>query len=176
MNRTEKDNIVQQLRNTFQEKKSALLIDYTGLSVPDATDLRRQILEAKSSFQVVKNRLALRAIGDTPAEGVKEYFQGATAIVFTDEDPVAVAKVVKSFMGERPSMKFKAGFVEGQTISADQVGSLADMPSRPELLSKLMFLARAPLMGLAGALQGPLRGLASVLKQLEEQKGETKEG
>ncbi|MDA2939008.1 50S ribosomal protein L10 [Acidobacteria bacterium AH-259-A15] len=172
MKRVEKESVVEKLNKTFRENESVLLINFTGINVSDATDLRRKICEAGSNYQVVKNRLALRAIEDTSLETLKAHFQGPTAIAYTGGDPVVLAKVLKEFMSHHPEMAFKAGVVEGRTISATDVGSLAEMPSRTELLTKLSFLLNAPLTGLAAALQSPLRGLASVLKQLEEKKKE----
>ncbi|MFQ5928165.1 MAG: 50S ribosomal protein L10 [Acidobacteriota bacterium] len=172
MKRVDKESVVEKLNKTFRENKSVLLINFTGINVPDATDLRRKISEAGSAYQVVKNRLALRAIEDTSLETLKVHFQGPTAIAYTGGDPVALAKVLKEFMSDHPGMTFKAGVVEGRTISATDVESLAEMPSRTGLFTKLSFLLNAPLRGLAAALQSPLRRLVSVLKQLEEKKKE----
>jgi len=176
MNRSEKQTFVEDLNKTFKASTSVLLINFEGVNVLAQSELRREISKVDSSYQVIKNRLALRAVEDTSLEVLREHFQGPTAIAYTGGDPVALAKVLKDFIRDHPSVAFKAGVVEGKTFSASDVERLAKMPSRPELMSKLVYLLNAPLVRLATALQSPLRGLASVLKQLAEQKQARGEG
>ena len=176
MNRTEKQTFVEDLNKTFKASTSVLLINFEGVNVLAQSELRREISKVDSSYQVIKNRLALRAVEDTSLEVLREHFQGPTAIAYTGGDPVALAKVLKNFIRDHPSVAFKAGVVEGKTFSASDVERLAKMPSRPELMSKLVYLLNAPLVRLATALQSPLRGLASVLKQLAEKKQASGEG
>ncbi len=160
----------------FTASTSVLLINFEGINVLAQSELRREISKVDSGYQVIKNRLALRAVEDTSLEVLREHFQGPTAIAYTGGDPVALAKVLKDFIKSHPSVAFKAGVVEGKTFSASDVELLAKMPSRPELMSKLVYLMNAPLLRLATALQSPLRGLASVLKQLAEKKQASGEG
>ena len=176
MNRTEKQTFVEDLNKTFKASTSVLLINFEGVNVLAQSELRREISKVDSCYQVIKNRLALRAVEDTSLEALREHFQGPTAIAYTGGDPVALAKVLKNFIRDHPSVAFKAGVVEGKTFSASDVERLAKMPSRPELMSKLVYLLNAPLVRLATALQSPLRGLASVLKQLAEKKQASGEG
>jgi len=173
MNRDQKQSLVEELNKTFKANKSILLIHFKGVNVLDETDFRRQISKVDSGYQVVKNRLALRALQETSLEQLREHFKGPTAIAYTVGDPVALAKVVKRFIREHPEVTFKAGVVEGKVFSASEVELLAKMASRPELLAKLVFLLNAPLVRLVTALQSPLRGLASVLKQLAEKTEKT---
>jgi large subunit ribosomal protein L10 len=170
MNRTEKESAIEDLNKTFKTSTSVLLINFEGVNVSAQSDLRREVSKVESGYQVIKNRLALRAVEDTSLADLREHFQGPTAIAYTGGDPVALAKVLREFISDHPTVAFKAGVVEGKTFSASEVELLAKMPSRPELLSKLVYLLNAPLVRLATALQSPLRGLASVLKQLEEKK------
>lgn len=173
MDRSEKQQVVDQLNRTFAESQGVLLVSFTGVNVPDATELRRKITKLGSSYQVIKNRLALRAAGDTPLDALKESFTGPTAIAYTTGDPVALAKVLKDFSKDHPGVAFKGGVLGKEQLTAEQVLALAEMPSREELISKLLFLLQAPLRNLAAALQAPLRDLGSVLKQLEKVKKET---
>ena len=175
MNRGQKQSLVEELNKTFKASKSVLLINFTGVNVSEETELRRQISKVESGYQVVKNRLALRAVQETSLEPLREHFQGPTAIAYTVGDPVALAKVLKEFISHHPGVTFKAGLVEGKAFSASDVELLAKMASRPQLLSKLVFLLNAPLVRLVTTLQSPLSGLASVLKQLEEKKKESGE-
>ena len=170
MNRVQKQSVIEELNKTFKANKSILLIHFKGVNVLEESELRRQISKVDSGYQVVKNRLALRALQETSLEQLREHFQGPTAIAYTLEDPVALAKVVKRFIRNHPDVTFKAGYVEGKVFSASDVEDLAKMASRPEQLAKLVFLLNAPLVRLVTALQSPLSGLASVLKQLAEKK------
>ena len=172
MNRAEKKNLVSQLNKTFKENSSILLVKFAKVNVPDETELRREIAQTGSRYQVVKNRLALLAAKDTSLAEIQEHFEGPTAIVYTAGDPVALAKTLKQFIKSHPAVAFKAGLVEGKCVSSEEVLNLAEIPSRTELLSKLLFLLNSPLTTLASALQSPVRGLTSVLRQLEEKKRE----
>ena len=162
--------MVADLNKMFKANTSVLLINFEGVNVSAQSELRREISKVDSGYQVIKNRLALRAVEDTSLEPLREHFQGPTAIAYTGGDPVALAKVLKLFISAHPSVAFKAGVVDGKTFSASDVELLAKMRSRPELLSKLVYLLNAPLVRLATTLQSPLRGLASILKQLGEKK------
>ncbi len=162
--------MVEDLNRMFKANTSVLLINFEGVNVLAQSELRREISKVDSGYQVIKNRLALRAVEDTSLEALREHFQGPTAIAYTGGDPVALAKVLKLFINAHPSVAFKAGVVDGKTFSASDVELLAKMRSRPELLSKLVYLLNAPLVRLATTLQSPLRGLASLLKQLGERK------
>ena len=134
MNRTEKQTFVEDLNKTFKASTSVLLINFEGVDVLAQSELRREISKVDSSYQVIKNRLALRAVEDTSLEALREHFQGPTAIAYTGGDPVALAKVLNDFIRDHPSVAFKAGVVEGKTFSASDVERLAKM------LGRLLFL------------------------------------
>lgn len=170
MERAQKEQLVAELKQAFQENRSVLLISFKAVTVPDITELRHQISETGSGYRVVKNTLALRAAEDTPVARLKEHFVGPTAIAFTAGDPVALAKVLKTFIQTHPGMTFKAGVLGERLLSSEEIEELADLPSREVLLGKLLYLLNAPLARLAGALTAPLRNLASVLQQLEKVK------
>jgi large subunit ribosomal protein L10 len=145
-------------------------MDFTGLNVADVTELRRKVRESGNHYRVVKNTLALRAAAETTAAGLEPYLEGPTAVAYTSADPVALAKILSDFARTHPQIKFKGGVVENAVLTAEQALSLAEMPSRPELLAKLLYLLNAPLVRLATALQSPARNLMSALKQLETKK------
>ncbi len=171
MNRTEKQKTVEQLHQVFSESTAVLLINFSGIGVAQETELRRGVTKT-GRYQVVKNTLALRAAKETPLAELTEHFQGPTAIAFTREDPAGLAKSLKAFLKDHPQMSFKAAVLDRQTLSAEQVSALAELPGREELLAKLVALMQAPLTSLAGALQSPLRALGSALKQVAEKKQE----
>lgn len=170
MNRTEKAEIVESLRQAFQESGGVIVLDFKGITVPDITELREKVRQADGSYTVVKNTLALRASEDTVVAGLKDQFRGPTAVAMTGGDPVALAKVLKDFVKNKQGMSFKAGILEGRVISQEQVESLAELPSREELLAKLLFLFNAPLSRFASALTSPVRDLAVVLSEVAKKK------
>ena len=172
MTRTEKQQTIEDLNKIFSDHPGVFLFGFSGINVPDITELRRRIIACGSTYRVVKNRLAARAAQETALEAVTEHFQGPTAIAYTQADPVGLAKVVRDFAKNHPGLEFKGGVLESKALSAKQVEQLAEMPSHEQLIAKLLYLLRAPLTQLAGALQSPLRNLGSVLSQLAEAKSE----
>ena len=160
---------MERLHRIFSDSKAVLLVDFSGINVAQETALRRKVSES-GRYQVVKNKLALRAAEDTPLAALQEHFQGPTAIAFTNEDPVGLAKTLKTCLKDYPDMSFKAAVLEEEKLTAEQVEALADLPSREELLTSLASLLQAPLVTFARALQSPLMSLGSLLKQLAERK------
>ena len=172
MKRSEKIEIVEELRKVFKDSGSVILIDFKNVNVPDITELRRKVKDSDSEYRVVKNTLALRAAEGTSIDEIKQHFDGPTAIAYSEENVAGLAKVLRDFIKEHSGMGFKVGVLEGKLISDEQVSSLADIPSREELLSKVLFLMNAPLTQLALALKSPVQKLAYLLKQLEENKSQ----
>ncbi len=169
MNKTQKQATVERLHQIFSDSKAVLLIDFSGINVAQETVLRRKVAQS-GRYQVVKNTLALRAAEDTPLATLHEHFQGPTAIAFTNEDPVGLAKALRTCLKDYPDMSFKAAVLEEEKLTAEQVRALADLPSHQELLTKLASLLQAPLVSFARTLQSPLMSLGSLLKQVAERK------
>ena len=113
---------LEQLERAFNGTESAVVVDYKGLKVPEVTELRRQIRGAKGQYKVVKNTLARRAMKGTPFEALTEHFLGTTAVAYSGEDPVALAKVLTTFAKATPALKIKAAVVQGRAIKAGEVG------------------------------------------------------
>jgi len=170
MARPEKVAQVEAVAAIFAEAESVVLNDFTGLDVAKVSDLRRRCREAGVSFRVVKNTLAKRGLEGTAAAELAQYFDGPTALAYTKAPENLPAKVLAQFAAEHELPKFKAGFFDGRVITAAQVGALAKLPSRNELLSQLLGGLRTPGNGLVSCLQGPLRNLLSVLNQIKDQK------
>jgi len=173
MNRTEKAEAVEALNQGLAQSSNAILFGFAGLKVPEVTELRRQVRGARSKYLVVKNTLALRATKGTALEAVAEHFVGPTAVAYNRDNPVALAKVLTSFAKANPNLVFKAAVIEGRAVAAAEIKTIAELPTREELVAKLLFVMQSPLRRLATVLNGPVRNLAGVVAQIAEQKSKS---
>ena len=169
MNRTEKAAVVTELHDAMGGATNAFLVDFTGITVPQVTELRRQIRETKSSYVVVKNTIAIK---NSPLEGLSDKFAGQTAVVYNDTDPVALAKALKKFAKDVPAVKFKGALLDGKVVPANQIDAIAELPTREVLVSRLLYVLQAPVRNLVTVLGANIRNLAVVLDQVAKQKGE----
>ena len=168
--REQKATEVSALQEQIGKASNAFLIDFKGITVPQVTELRKQVREAKSGYVVVKNTLALIALKDSPIIAMKEQFNGPTAIAFNASDAVVLAKALTKFAKDVPSVQFKGALLNGQVVPASQIQAIANLPTREELVSKLLFLLQSPIRGLVTVLQANIRNLAVVLDQIAKQK------
>ncbi len=168
MNRTEKQQAVAALNEQLRAVSSAFLINYRGLKVVPATELRRKIREVDGTYVVVKNTLALQASKQTKLEPLAPYFVGPTALAFHRSDVVGLAKLLVEIAKGNPNVEFKAALVEGKVVPVTEIQKLASMPSREVMLSKLVFLLKAPLQRFANVLKAPIRDLVLVLNQVKK--------
>ena len=170
MERAAKERHVEALRKQVEGVRSAFLFGYRGLTVNQVTDLRARIRKTSSSYQVLKNRLAARALESTPLAPLREHLKGPLAMTFHPAEPIALAKVLTDFAKDNPQLEFKAGLLDGRPLTAADVAALASLPSREVLLGQLLGQMTSPLASFQRVLLAPVRDFASVLDQIAKQK------
>lgn len=159
------------LTEKLQGSKSAMVVSFSKATVNKDQEFRNQIREAGANYQVVKNTLARIAVKGTPFEDASEYFKGVTALAWTDSDPVILSKAVSKFIKDNADVyTFKAGVVEGRVVNLAQVQSIASLPSKEELISKLLFVINAQAQRIVTVINAVPRNLAVVIKQIGDAK------
>lgn len=168
MNRTEKEGVVSALQERFAKANVALVATNRGLTVEQATALRRTLRAAGGEYKVAKHTLAKRAIGDTRYASLVSLLEGPRSLVFGFDDPIAVAKAVVAFADQNKQLEIDGGAVEGQLIQADQVKALASMPSLNVLRATVVRQAMSPGTRVVSMAVGPAKRLAGAIAALVE--------
>lgn len=163
--KTEKKVQSEELRAQLATVSTVILSTFQGITVEQDTKLRRSVEAAGGHYEVVKNTVAERAAAGTPAEGLLKDLKGTNSICYTQTDPVTLAKILTKVAKDVPAFKFRAGWVEGRVISIQEIGQLAQLPSKDELISKIMFMLNAPAQRVATALAALPRNLAVVVSE-----------
>ncbi|KAB2329208.1 50S ribosomal protein L10 [Cytobacillus depressus] len=157
----QKKQIVEDIADKLKGSVSTVVVDYRGLTVTQVTELRKQLREAGVEFKVYKNTLTRRAAEVAELTGLNEVLTGPNAIAFSTEDVIAPAKIINDFAKKNDALEIKAGVIEGNVASAEEIKALAELPSREGLLSMLL-----------SVLQAPIRNLALAAKAVADQKEE----
>ena len=163
--KAEKKTQADELRTQLANVSTVILSTFQGITVEQDTKLRRQVEAAGGKYQVVKNTVIERAAEGTPTAPLLKNLKGANSIAYTTLDPVALAKVLTKIAKDVPAFQFRAGWVEGRVVSIQEIGQLAQLPSKDELIGKIMFLLNAPAQRLATALAALPRNLAVVTSE-----------
>ena len=161
----DKQKDVESLRKELERVENLFVAGYEKLTVAQDFELRKVVRAAGGKYRVIKNRLVEKAAEGTKAQPILSGLTGMTSLAFTNSDPVALAKALTTYAKNNPTFTFKAGMVEGRAINIAAISDLASLPSREEMMAKLLFLIQAPAQRLAMALSGAGWNLAVVINQ-----------
>jgi large subunit ribosomal protein L10 len=167
---TQKEGLVGEIKDRLNEAGSLLLADYRGLTVKEMQELRNELRASGGELKVYKNSLTEIAIRELALPSLDTYLAGPTAIIFTGDDPVAPAKALTVFAKAHQALELKGGLVENQVINAEGVKAIAMLPSREELIAKLLGTMLNPLTGFARVLNGPVEAFSRTVQAVADQK------
>ena len=168
--RPEKASKVAELKDLLTASKGVVLVNYCGLTVAEDTELRAKMREAGVKYMVAKNTFIRIAAKEAGIEGLDSVLEHNTALAFSAEDPVAPAKILNDFSKDHKALELKAGVLDGKVIAVEEVKALAELPSREELLAKLVGSMQAPISGLVNVLQGTIRNFVYTLEAVRQKK------
>lgn len=175
--REQKQKDLNALTEELNNSKSAMVVGFDKVTVAKDQEFRNQLREAGAKFQVVKNTIARLAVKDSAYSEIEGNFQGMNAIAWTDSDPVVLSKAVSKFIKDNKDYySFRTGIVEGKVVDFSQVESIASLPSKEELIAKLLFVLNAPAQQIASVINAVPRNLAVVIKQIGDQEPEARKG
>ncbi|MEX2195671.1 MAG: 50S ribosomal protein L10 [Thermoleophilaceae bacterium] len=169
MNRDQKAAVIDEVAAEIEGADAIYAVDYRGISVPQAAELRTRLREADASFRIVKNRLTLRAVDKAGAEGLKELLEGPTALTFVRGDAAVAAKAITTFGRQTDLLEIKGGMLGADVLTIDQIKDIARLPGREQLQAQLVGVLASPITGLVRGLGSLISGLAIQLEQIREQ-------
>ncbi|MDL2237490.1 50S ribosomal protein L10 [Christensenellaceae bacterium OttesenSCG-928-K19] len=166
----QKQQVVSEVADKMKRAQSIILLDYRGLTVDEVTNLRNQFRAAEVEYKVIKNNVLLRAANELGIEGAEDYFKGPTAVAFGYNDPVAPAKILAKFVKDTKKTEIKGGVLDGKVIDAAGIDNLAKLPSKEELIAKMMGSMNAPITNFVGVLAAVPGSFVRALNAIREQK------
>src|SRR4051794_41506168 len=169
MNRDQKAAAIAEIAQNIQESDAIFAVDYRGISVPQAAELRAKLREADARFRVVKNTLTERAADEAGADALKALLDGPTALTFVRGDAAAAAKALADYARATELLPFKGGLMNGEPLEPDEIKAIARLPSRDVLYGQLVGIVASPITRLARTLNALIGGLAVALGQIQEQ-------
>jgi len=170
LDRSQKAAAIAEIVEDLRESEAVFAVDFRGISVPQAADVRTRLRDADARFRVVKNTLTERAADEAGAEGLKELLEGPTALTFVRGDVAVAAKAIATFNRETELLTFKGGLLNGDTLTPEQIQSIARLPAREVLYGQLVGVVASPITGVVRTLNALISGLAIQLGQIAEQK------
>ena len=170
LTREQKREQSEQLRSALSDISTLFLLENTGLNVNDVNVLRSEIRKTEGTYRVVKNSVVKLAVEGTDLEVITPHMTGPKTLAFTDGDVVALAKALKTFIKDHPELSIQQAFLDGQLLDAKTAVKIADLPSRDELISKLLYVLQSPMRRLVVALNSPIQQLATAVDQIAESK------
>lgn len=170
LTREQKQEQIDALKGSLGPAQGLFVMDFTGLTVGEVTELRRKVKEADGGYVVVKNTLAKLALSGSANEAVGGLLDGPSAVAYTNKDAVGLAKTLADFAKAHDKLRFRGGFVSGQLLDPKQAQQVATLPSKQELVSRLLYILQSPMRRLVVALNWPTRSLAVTVKQIADEK------
>jgi len=165
-----KQTVVKDLEGLFEANPTYYLVDFKRLKVSQAVELRKLLRKNSYSYKVIKNRLALRALGDKAPEALRPFFQKPTAVAFASKEPIGLAKLLKDFSNNGKVLEVKAGLLEGQYLAPERFDEVCRLSSRDELVGKLAVMMAQPLVLMMRVLQAPLGQVGLLMGELKKKK------
>ncbi len=169
MDREQKTAVVKELASELKDAGAIFAVDYRGISVPQAAELRTGLRDADARFRIVKNRLTLRAADEAGTESLKQHLEGPTALAFVNGDAALAAKTIFRLGSEWELLDYKGGLMDGETLDPDSFKAIARLPGREQLNAQFAGIVASPLTGLVRGLASMIQGLALQLGQIAEQ-------
>ena len=170
LTKEQKLQMSEELREHLAAANTVFLMENAGLNVNELNKLRSKIHGTEATYRVVKNSVVRLAVDGTDLQGISPFLVGPKALAFTPGDATELGKILKDFIKDHPALSFKEAIMEGQVLDPEQAEAVASLPSRDELISKLLYVLQSPMRRLAVALNGPIQNLASVVHQIAEKK------
>lgn len=161
-------DMLEKVKGSIEASKGVFVVDYRGLTVKEAQELRRALREANAHMKVYKNNIVRIALNEAEMPNIDDMLKGTCAYVFYENDPVEAAKVLKQEADKLKKMQILGGIADGKAITADEALAYAELPSRDELLAKLVYVIGSPLSGIAQVCAGPARGLVTALQAVAD--------
>ncbi|MCR9035768.1 50S ribosomal protein L10 [Olsenella sp. AM30-3LB] len=161
-------DMLEKVKGSIEASKGVFVVDYRGLTVKEAQELRRALREANAHMKVYKNNIVRIALNEAEMPNIDDMLKGTCAYVFYEKDPVEAAKVLKQEADKLKKMQILGGIADGKAISAEEALAYAELPSRDELLAKLVYVIGSPLSGIAQVCAGPARGLVTALQAVAD--------